>query len=86
MLNDVIRRYKDFNPENGEFDLDRGVREYARLLGVNDGQLSQILNDIQRPGLRIVRALATTFPQSADEIAAALSAPSGTPEREAIPA
>jgi len=74
MLNEVIRRYKDFNPENGEFDHVRGVREYARLLGVNDGQLSQIMNDIQQPGLRVVRALATTFPQSSPELAAALAA------------
>lgn len=76
MLNEVIRRYRSYNPETGAFDVVRGVREYARLLGVNDGQLSQILNDIQRPGLTVVQALARTFPASADEIAAALAAPS----------
>lgn len=75
MLNEILRRYKSFNPDTGEFDTTRGVREYARLLGVNDGQLSQILNDIQRPGLTVVQALARTFPESAPEIAAALSAP-----------
>ncbi len=76
MLNELLRRYRNYNPATGEFDTPRGVREYARLLGVNDGQLSQILNDIQRPGLVVVQALARTFPDSANEIAAALVAQS----------
>lgn len=75
MLNEMLRRYRSYNPDTGEFDVRRGVREYARLLGVNEGQLSQILNDIQRPGLTVVQALARTFPEAAPEIAAALAAP-----------
>lgn len=77
MLNELLRRYRYFNPATGEFDTTRGVREYARLLGVNEGQLSQILNDIQRPGLTVIQALARTFPAAADEIAAALATPAG---------
>jgi len=72
MLNELLRRYRSYNPATGEFDTPRGVREYARLLGVNDGQLSQILNDIQRPGLTVVQALARTFPESSDELVRAM--------------
>ena len=82
MLNELLRRYRSYNPATGEFDTPRGVREYARLLSVNDGQLSQILNDIQRPGVTVLRALAQTFPDSADEIAAALAAPDA--EKQAV--
>ena len=74
MLIEVIRRYQHYCPETGQFDCTRGVREYARLLGVNNGQLSQILNGIQKPGLTVVRALAQTFPAAAADIAAALAA------------
>jgi len=80
MLNELLRRYRTYNPATGEFDTPRGVREYARLLGVNDGQLSQILNDIQRPGLATLQALARTFPDASKEIAAALA----TPEAEKV--
>lgn len=73
MLNDILRRYRSYNPDTGEFDVKRGVREYARLLGVNDGQLSQILNDLQRPGLTVIQALARAFPASAYELAVALA-------------
>ncbi|HEY8598542.1 MAG TPA: helix-turn-helix transcriptional regulator [Thermomicrobiales bacterium] len=86
MLNELLRRYRTYNPASGEFDTPRGVREYARLLGVNDGQLSQILNDIQRPGLTVIQALARTFPQAAPEIAAALADTTVGAEREAISA
>lgn len=75
MLTEIIRRYQAYNPETGAFDNPRGVREYARLLNVNHGQLSQILNGLQRPGLTVIRALAITFPDAADEIAAALQEP-----------
>ncbi len=75
MLTEIVRRYKSFNPDTGEFDCPRGVREYARVLGVNGGQLSQVLNGIQRPGMTIIRALAQTFPPAADEIADALRQP-----------
>ena len=83
MLNEVVRRYRKYNPETGEFDVQRGVREYARLLGVNDGQLSQILNDIQRPGLVVLTALARTFPAAADDIAKALKQPAEPAETTA---
>ena len=72
MLIDIVRRYQSYCPDTGTFDCPRGVREYARLLGVNHGQLSQILNGIQRPGLTVVVALGRTFPAAADDIAAAL--------------
>ena len=75
MLTEIIRRYQSYCSDTGAFDCPRGVREYARLLGVNSGQLSQILNGIQRPGLTVVRALARTFPVAAEEIAAALAEP-----------
>jgi transcriptional regulator with XRE-family HTH domain len=81
VLNEVLRRYRSYDPETGEFNVRRGVREYARLLGVNDGQLSQILNDIQRPGIGTLQALARTFPAAAPEIAAALAG-QPLPERE----
>jgi len=79
MLNALLRRYREYNPETGEFDVTRGGREYARLLGVNEGHLSQILNDLQRPGVTVLRALAQTFPESANEIAAALVAQEPVP-------
>lgn len=77
MLADIVRRYQSFNPDSGEFDRPRGVREYARLLGINHGYLSQILNGIESPGLTVIIALARAFPQSpaADEIAEALKQP-----------
>ncbi len=74
MLTEIIRRYQSYNPDTGAFDSPRGMREYARLLGVNNGQLSQILNGIQRPGLKVIAALARTFPAAAAEIAEALAA------------
>lgn len=74
MLNELLRRYRSYNPATGEFDTPRGVREYARLLGVNHGQLSQILNDLQSPGITVLRALAQQFPESSEEIVAALVA------------
>jgi len=83
MLNDILRRYRSYNPDTGEFDVKRGVREYARLLGVNDGQLSQILNNLQRPGLTVIQALAQTFPASAPEIGIALAA-TPTESREPV--
>lgn len=88
MLSNIIRRYQSYNPETGQFDYPRGVREYARLLGVNNGQLSQILNGLVRPGMTVIRALATTFPESAAEIADALQQPveATTARRETVPA
>jgi len=87
MLTEILRRYQSFNPETGAFDQPRSLRTYAITLGVNVSTLSILFSDIQdQPSIRTMQALARTFPQSADEIAAALSAPSDTPEREAIPA
>jgi DNA-binding transcriptional regulator YdaS (Cro superfamily) len=87
MLTELVRRYQSYDPETGRFDRPRGVREYARLLGVNNGQLSQILNGIVPVGLTVARALARTFPEIAGEVGAALIADAvPDDERQAVTA
>lgn len=73
VLHDIVRRYRHYNPETGRFDLDRGVREYARLLKVSPAQLSQVMNGITNPGVSLLRRLAQAFPEAAPEIGAALA-------------
>ncbi len=75
MLVDIIKRYQSYDPTSGRFAAERGLREYARHIGVNSGQLSQIINGIQKPGLTVVHRLAQTFPAAADGIANALKQP-----------
>jgi transcriptional regulator with XRE-family HTH domain len=82
MLTEILRRYQRFNPETGEFDADRSLRAYSRLLGVNVSTLSFLFNGIQsEPSRATLQALARTFPAAAPEIAAALQA-----QPEPIPA
>lgn len=64
MLNELVKRYRKYNPETGEFNQQRTIREYARLIGVNSGQLTQILNGIQKPGVTVIERLAAAFPDS----------------------
>jgi transcriptional regulator with XRE-family HTH domain len=87
MLTELVRRYQSYDPQTGRFDRPRGVREYARLLGVNNGQLSQILNGIVPAGLTVARALARTFPETATDVGAALIGDAvPDDEREAVTA
>ncbi len=64
MLTDILRKYQ------GE----RSLREYARLLGVDHSTLSVVFNTHRQPSTFILAALSRTFPESANEIAAALVA------------
>lgn len=48
--------------------------EYAARLGIAQGTLSLIYSGKRRIGLDVLRALAQTFPESANEIAAVLVA------------
>ncbi|HET8627806.1 MAG TPA: helix-turn-helix transcriptional regulator [Thermomicrobiales bacterium] len=75
MLAEVVRRYRSYDPATGRFDVERGVREYARLINVNAGQLSEILNGKRQPGSRVLRRLAQTFPSAAAEIGKAYAMP-----------
>lgn len=86
MLTEILRRYQSFNPDTGAFDQPRSLRTYAVTLGVNVSTLSILFADIQaQPSMRTMQALAHTFPQSIDEIAAAIAA---VPDRqhERVPA
>lgn len=72
VFTEILRRYKDFNPATGGFDCHRTLREYARVIGVDAGQLSRILNGTAFPGRSVLERLARTFPAAAKEITAAL--------------
>ena len=65
MLVEIIRKYQ------GEL----GQREFARLLGIGQTTLSLIYSGQRGVGVEVLQALARTFPESADEIGAALAAP-----------
>ncbi len=75
MLNEIVRRYKSFNPATGDFDCPRGLREYAREIGVSPGQLSRIINGLETPGRSVLERLARTFPDAGEEIGRALTQP-----------
>ncbi len=75
MLNEIVRRYQSFNPVTGDFDRPRGLREYAREIGVSPGQLSRIINDLETPGRSVLERLARTFRPAGEEIGRALSLP-----------
>ena len=51
-------------------------REYARVLGLSSGILSLIYSGQRGIGLEVLQALARAFPDAADEITTALTAPS----------
>lgn len=75
MLTDILRRYRRYNPETGEFDQDRSLRGYAQLLGVDVSTLSLLFSGrVAAPSTATLQALARTFPSAADEIAEALKA------------
>ncbi len=75
MLTSVLRRYQRFDPDTGEFESSRSLRQYAAMLGVNHATLSELFNqDERQPSTMVLQALARTFPQAADEIVAALAA------------
>jgi len=76
MLTDILRKYQG----------SMGQNEYARLLGVSSGAISLIYSGQRNPGIDVLRAVAQRFPESADEIAAALSTITPAIEQEAIPA
>ena len=76
MLTDILRKYQGAMSQN----------EFARLLGVSGAAISLIYTGQRNPGIEVIRALAQRFPESADEIAAALSAVTPAVEQEAIPA
>ena len=63
MLTEIIRKYQGT----------MGQREYARLLGIGQTTLSLIYKGERNPGIEVIRALARAFPESAAEIAAALT-------------
>lgn len=71
---DILRRYRAFDPATGRFDSPRGLREYARLLGMDAGHLSRILNGPTPPGRTVMERLARTFPAAATEMVEALQA------------
>lgn len=75
MLTDILRKYQGTMRQN----------EYARLLGLSSAGLSLIYSGQRNVGIDVLRALARAFPESADEIAAALAAPDAAPA-EAVPA
>lgn len=76
MLTDILRRYQRYDPATGRFDVERSLREYSRLLGVNVAILSLLFTgQMERPSTATLQALARTFPAAATEIAAALAAP-----------
>jgi len=76
MLVDILRKYQG----------SLGQNEYARLLGVSGAAISLIYSGQRGVGVEVLRGLAQRFPESADEIAAALSTITPAIEREAIPA
>jgi hypothetical protein len=88
MLTEVLIRYKDYNPETGEFDQKRSLRGYALTIGVNVATLSLLFTGQRaEPSTATLQALARTFPAAAGEIAAALSGqPFQSCERVEIPA
>lgn len=80
---DILREYRKFNPETGQFDHPvRKLRDYADLLEMDPGHLSRILSGVTPPGLTVLERLARVFPAAADDIASVLR---GQTE-EAVPA
>lgn len=79
MLTDILRKYQSYDPETGRFDVDRSIREYGRVLGVSQPQMSLIYSGARNPGMSVMRRLARTFPAAAPEIVAAMSAPVAVP-------
>jgi len=76
MFTDILRKYQG--------SLSQG--EYARRLNVSPATISYIYSGQRNPGMDVMRALAQKFPESADEIAAALSATTVGAEPEAVSA
>ncbi len=74
MLVEILRRYKSYDPSTGEFTATRSLREYGRVIGVSDTQLSQIFNGHRRPGMSVLERLAQTFTEAGKEIGAAFAA------------
>lgn len=68
MYRELIRKYRRFNPETGEFDVERTQTEYARMLGVSLPYLNQILKGNRNEGLDIVESLGRLFPAAQPEI------------------
>lgn len=54
---------------------DRTQTEYAEFLGLTQGTLSLIYSGRRGVGMEVLRALARAYPESAEDIASALSAP-----------
>lgn len=69
---DILRRYRSYDPQTNSFATSRTLREYARLLDMDAGHLSRILNGLTPPGRTVLERLARTFPAAADDIATAL--------------
>jgi transcriptional regulator with XRE-family HTH domain len=65
MLADILRNYQG----------DMNQQQYARHLGISEATLSLVYNGKRGIGTDVLRALARAYPDAADDIAAALSAP-----------
>lgn len=73
MLTSVLRRYQDYNPATGKFDLKRTLRGYAELLGINHATLSELYRlEDREPSTMVIQALVRVFPAAAPEITKAL--------------
>lgn len=75
MLTSVLRRYQRYDPETGQFNSPRSLRQYAALLGVNHATLSELYSLSERePSTMVLQALVRLFPAAADDIADAYKA------------
>lgn len=68
----ILRRYQTYNQVTGRFDQVRSQRAYARLLGIDPGQLTRYYQHKQDVSLRTIQALARLYPCAAIDIAQAL--------------
>jgi hypothetical protein len=92
-LRDLVERYRSFDPATGEFTAERGLREYAAMLGVHPSMLSRFLNKGIRDSRVVLDAFLRTFPQATQEVGSALlagalsaDAPAPAKEAEHVPA
>lgn len=73
-LRSLVQRYRTYDPVTGEFNAERSLREYARLLNVDHSGLWRYLDGEVADSKVVLNAFLRTFPWAASEVTQAMLA------------
>lgn len=81
MLTQLLHHLQDYDPATKQHSCPRTLREYAKMLGVSHVTLVQVYSGDREAGGKVIRGLFRAFPDQAEHISAALTAPVREDER-----